>query len=263
MLSGYLITARLLQEDRIDLRRFYLRRFFRLMPCAWLYLLSVALLGLAIRMPIIGSDAWASVFFYRNYWPTTDNSTNVFTAHFWSLSLEEQFYLAWPPVLLLAGRKWSLRIAVAGAAACAIFRYLNWAYSIGPSRTFTPRCASMPCSSGAPSPSCCATSRSVRGSSAMAPGSSYACIPAYGWYIYRYQQLIPFAESLLIALMIAITSTRPSFAISRALENRQLRLPRRHFLQPLRLAAVVSDAAFRGPVRAAAAARRTGQLEPR
>jgi len=223
VLSGYLITARLLGDEHIDLRRFYLRRFFRLMPCAWIYLLSVAVLGFLIHMPIIGSDAWASVFSYRNYWPITDNSTNVFTAHFWSLSLEEQFYLAWPPVLVLAGKKWTLRIAIAGAVACAIFRYLHWAYYDQPIRDFHAEVRVDALLIG------CALASLLRYASIRAwlerhgPWLFYACVPAYGWYVYRYQQLIPFAESLLIALMIAVTSTRPSFAISRALENRQLR----------------------------------------
>ena len=75
----------------------------------------MAAIGLLIRIPIIGNDVWPSLFFYRNYWPVTDNSTNVMTAHFWSLSLEEQFYLALSPVLVLVGRKWALRIAIAGA----------------------------------------------------------------------------------------------------------------------------------------------------
>src|SRR5579863_1674550 len=39
VLSGYLITTRLLSKPGIDLKAFYLRRFFRLMPCAWVYLL--------------------------------------------------------------------------------------------------------------------------------------------------------------------------------------------------------------------------------
>ena len=42
VLSGYLITSRLLGENKINLKAFYLRRFFRLMPCAWTYLLTLA-----------------------------------------------------------------------------------------------------------------------------------------------------------------------------------------------------------------------------
>jgi len=223
VLSGYLITARLLEEDGIDLRRFYLRRFFRLMPCAWLYLLSVAVLCLVIRMPIIGSDAWASLFFYRNYWPVTDNSANVLTAHFWSLSLEEQFYLAWPPVLLFAGKKWALRIAVAGAAACAIFRYFHWSYYNRPILDFHAEVRVDALLIG------CAVAFLLKYPAVRSwlerngTWLFYACVPAYLWYVYRYQQLIPFAESLLIALMIASTSIVPSSVISRALENKQLK----------------------------------------
>jgi peptidoglycan/LPS O-acetylase OafA/YrhL len=128
VLSGYIITAKLLDNEEISLKRFYLRRFFRLMPCAWLYLISVAAIAKIIHVPIIGPDAWSSIFFFRNYLPTADNYTTVCTAHFWTLSLEEQFYLVWPFVLLYAGRKRSLHIAISGAAACAILRLSHWVY---------------------------------------------------------------------------------------------------------------------------------------
>jgi peptidoglycan/LPS O-acetylase OafA/YrhL len=49
------------------------------------------------------------------------------------------------------------------------------------------------------------------------------CVPAFGWHLYRYQMFPPLTESLLIALMIAITSILPSFAISKALEYKHLR----------------------------------------
>jgi peptidoglycan/LPS O-acetylase OafA/YrhL len=223
VLSGYLITARLLEEERIDLKRFYMRRLFRLMPCAWVYLLSVVILGQVIRMPIIGNDIWPSLLFFRNYTPTADNCTTVFTVHFWSLSLEEQFYLAWPPVLFFAGRKWGLRIAGAGAAACAIFRYFHWASYLRFGMAYHIEVRADALLVG------CALAillknRAVR--SLIERNGVWLfclCVPAFGWHIYRYQELIPLTESLLIAIMLAVTSIIPSFAISKALEYKHLR----------------------------------------
>ena len=108
VLSGFLITSSLLNGP-IDLRSFYIRRIFRLMPVAWAYLGLLLLLNLRVHV-VSKSAVLASLFFYRNFEAATFGSA---TWHFWSLSLEEQFYLVWPIVLLLAGARRSRWIAVA------------------------------------------------------------------------------------------------------------------------------------------------------
>lgn len=122
VLSGYLITTLLLAEyrktGRIDLGAFYARRFLRLMPCAWLYL-AVLAAAQAVTLP----EAASCIFFFRNFatW-----ANGAFTLHFWSLSIEEQFYLAWPTVLALAGVKRARLLAIIGAAAIAALRLATW-----------------------------------------------------------------------------------------------------------------------------------------
>jgi peptidoglycan/LPS O-acetylase OafA/YrhL len=64
------------------------------------------------------------VLFYRNF---TVPAGPGLSRHFWSLSLEEQFYLVWPCVLLMAGTRRSRWIAAAGAIACAVYRWRHWA----------------------------------------------------------------------------------------------------------------------------------------
>lgn len=123
VLSGFLITANL-TAGPIDLKRFYIRRFFRLMPVAWAYLAVLLLIDL--RMHIVSASAIvSSLFFYRNFTGTAFGSS---TWHFWSLSLEEQFYLAWPPVLFLAGMRRSRWIAVLAICGCALYRWAFWSY---------------------------------------------------------------------------------------------------------------------------------------
>jgi len=125
VLSGFLITSKLI-EGPIDLKRFYIRRFFRLMPVAWVYLAVLLLIGFRIHTPIMGRGALlSSLFFYRNYLEVPLGAT---TWHFWSLSLEEQFYLIWPWILLYAGARRSMWIAAAGAVGCAAYRWQHWAY---------------------------------------------------------------------------------------------------------------------------------------
>ena len=125
VLSGYLITARLV-EAPINLKSFYTRRFFRLMPAAWTFLAVLWLLSRATGKPLTTPAEIAScVFFYRNM--TTVGGWGL-AGHSWSLSLEEQFYLVWPCCLLLAGTTRSRWIAAGGACAVAIYRWHFWAH---------------------------------------------------------------------------------------------------------------------------------------
>lgn len=220
VLSGYLITSKLLSEETISLKRFYLRRFFRLMPCAWAYLASAAIFSAFAFHRIAGKDTLASLLFFRNYIP--ENGLNGLTSHFWSLSIEEQFYLAWPLTLGLFRRS-ALRLAIAAAGACAAFRLFRWsiydrtdlnvhtqvkidALLVGCILAFILR------------------QSSVRGwlSRHSVPVIA-ACVPLFLWSVYRYQRLIPLNESIVIALLIGATSLNASSPISRVLEFRHLK----------------------------------------
>jgi len=124
VLSGYLITGNLLREmdnGGISLRRFYLRRIFRLWPCAWTYQAVVLFLFAALVHRFMWRDALKCIAFVRNF-----SGDTILTEHFWSLSIEEQFYLVWP-LMLVVFRKRAARIAVAGIVFVAIFRVTHWA----------------------------------------------------------------------------------------------------------------------------------------
>jgi peptidoglycan/LPS O-acetylase OafA/YrhL len=106
VLSGFLITGKLL-EDR-SLSRFYTRRVFRILPILFAYITAICVIAFAVRrIPLSGSEVTASLFFVRNYCSFAGmNVTGAgwFTSHLWSLSIEEQFYLIWPLVLLRLGK---------------------------------------------------------------------------------------------------------------------------------------------------------------
>jgi peptidoglycan/LPS O-acetylase OafA/YrhL len=109
-ISGFLICGKLLNElaqtNTISLKRFYIRRFFRIVPPLALYLAVLAILTLSGWILVKSWEFESSVFFLRNYFPTFhDVVIGQYTAHFWSLAVEEHFYLLVPMVILCMGRK--------------------------------------------------------------------------------------------------------------------------------------------------------------
>jgi peptidoglycan/LPS O-acetylase OafA/YrhL len=120
VLSGFLITRNLIESP--DLRSFFIRRFFRLMPAAWVYLIFARFVDAHVSV----FEIIASVFSYRNY-----SLGSWTTGHFWSLSIEEQFYLVWPFLLLVLGLRKAQWLVMALAASAAVYRFLNWGYFDG------------------------------------------------------------------------------------------------------------------------------------
>lgn len=128
-LSGFLITSLLLEEravrDRVDLRRFYLRRALRLLPAlATMVFIVAAAAAAGWPLSVRPGVALAALGYVSNWyllaegWESTDF---VFRSlgHTWSLSIEEQFYLVWPMVLIGAaawrGRRAACLVAGLGA----------------------------------------------------------------------------------------------------------------------------------------------------
>ncbi|GAA1921135.1 acyltransferase family protein [Nocardioides marmoribigeumensis] len=116
VISGYLITSLLLREaegsGRVSLRRFYARRARRILPAATLVLVTTAVASLLVlpltrAAKVLTDGVWAT-FFAANLREATVG-TDYFAQgepasplrHYWSLAVEEQFYLAWPLLLLL------------------------------------------------------------------------------------------------------------------------------------------------------------------
>jgi peptidoglycan/LPS O-acetylase OafA/YrhL len=114
VLSGYLITSLLLSElaakGRLDLPRFYLRRFLRLTP-ALFAMLAVYVLVAPLLWPTIadhGKQAVIAAVYLSDYAVAFWGTPNLLN-HTWSLSVEEHFYLLWPLALLAAHRRWDRR----------------------------------------------------------------------------------------------------------------------------------------------------------
>lgn len=119
VISGFLITGLLLRErertGRIGLLGFYARRARRLLPAAIVVLVATLIVALQVVDPLdrpaVGLDGVAaalSIGTIRFALASGDYFTTVATPspflHFWSLAVEEQFYLVWPALLVLVAR---------------------------------------------------------------------------------------------------------------------------------------------------------------
>jgi len=132
VISGFLITHLLLREQqktgRISLPLFYVRRFFRIMPAYYTFLICLIVLPrLHIHrfhwLALDGGSLKMAALFLTNYSP---HSFGEWVGHTWSLSVEEQFYLFWPLLLSLVGRQSGRWIAVALIIAAPIMRTGSW-----------------------------------------------------------------------------------------------------------------------------------------
>jgi len=119
VISGYLITGILIREiedsERINFIRFYARRIRRLLPAVTIVILSTAILAFVLLSPLEQRELAPSMLFTSlytsNLWFAFESTDylagdvhNNPLLHTWSLSVEEQFYLIWPLILLYAFR---------------------------------------------------------------------------------------------------------------------------------------------------------------
>jgi peptidoglycan/LPS O-acetylase OafA/YrhL len=127
VLSGFLISTLLLDERTdsggMSLKRFYVRRVFRLLPAALVYLMVISLLGRLRVIDVTRGEIVSSIFLARNYVMLRFGPA-WFTGHFWSLSLEEHFYLLWPGVLCAFGLR-QLRV-ITPLAIGAGYLWMHW-----------------------------------------------------------------------------------------------------------------------------------------
>ena len=154
VLSGFLITSLLVREravtGRIDLKDFWVRRARRIIPAAlFVMVIAVSAAGLVGGDAAVGLPAqFFGTLFFVNNWTQIAGSESYFAdsgvqllAHYWSLSVEEQFYVFWPVIvvaLLAARRSFSdlARLSVVAAVASLAWMVINYDPNSDPTRVY-------------------------------------------------------------------------------------------------------------------------------
>lgn len=155
VLSGYLITRLLLNEvaktGRIDLKNFWIRRIRRLVPAVvTVVVVTCALCTIFnhVMLTKMRPDILPSLLFFNNWWQIAQN-VSYFNAlgdpspltHFWSLAIEEQFYLIWPPLLFAmvsmhVSKPNTRRVVLGLAAVSALAMMVLYNPAADPSRVY-------------------------------------------------------------------------------------------------------------------------------
>ncbi len=124
VLSGFLITSILLQERGTDThgalaRRFFSRRFWRLAPALYVAIILAMVLGLANMT----SEWWIHVIYLSNFQIYRVQEWTG-AGHFWTLALEQQFYLLWFPLVIIAPRRYLVPVIVVCLVSAPAFRMM-------------------------------------------------------------------------------------------------------------------------------------------
>lgn len=155
VLSGYLITRLLINEiaktGRIDLKSFWIRRIRRLFPAVVTVVVVTCALCTVfnhVMLTKMRPDILPSLLFFNNWWQIMQD-VSYFNAlgdpspltHFWSLAIEEQFYLIWPPLLLAMvsvhmSKPNTRRVVLGLAAVSAVAMMVLYNPATDPSRVY-------------------------------------------------------------------------------------------------------------------------------
>ncbi len=138
VISGYLITGLIIKEinlkNSFDYRAFYLRRAKRLLPASLGVLALTALAAWLVLPPTVrgalGKDILAASLYVSNYlfaWWQNDyqnlNATPSPVIHYWSLAVEEQFYIFWPILVFTLWRIGRQKLVAVGIAVTTLLSF--------------------------------------------------------------------------------------------------------------------------------------------
>lgn len=143
VLSGFLITGILLRsKDKItqgaDVKKafvtFYIRRSLRIFPVYYVLLLVLFVFNVAA----VRESFWWHFFYGSNFFFWSKGAFGGELSHFWSLAVEEQFYLIWPAVIIFIRQKYIPHALIVGVVVALFFRYFITAHENSLGRILMP-----------------------------------------------------------------------------------------------------------------------------
>ena len=225
VLSGYLITTRLLSEQHQGLGSFYIRRFFRLMPCAWIYLAVLPAAGCCCcKTRVIGHEVCGPVLFsfIETTFPTWKIRIMLSQVISGRSRWKSSSIFFGRSCLRLRGRGGPLPLLSLVPALVLRCGSAMWDQASRNKLTTGVRIDALliGCTLAFMLESEAGRSFILRHSGWL----FYGCLPLFFWCVYR----IPgdptvSMESIAIAVMIAVTSLTPSSFVGRVLENQHLK----------------------------------------
>jgi len=153
VLSGYLITRILINSrDKFEkkcknnskaksvfslFKIFYIRRFLRIVPVYYLVLFVLFFLFFIPEFSYVREHLFYYLTYTSNFLYFFSESWQGYVSHFWTLAVEEQFYLIWPLVILLVPRKHLLKTMILFVFIGIVFRYILANFYLDPSFDLT------------------------------------------------------------------------------------------------------------------------------
>jgi peptidoglycan/LPS O-acetylase OafA/YrhL len=152
VISGYLITNLIINDSNFSLKNFYIRRAKRLLPVSYLVLIVTATIfwffAPTLSLVQFSRDLFSSTWYFANinfaFWQNDYQNLGASPSpliHYWSLAVEEQFYLFWPLLLMLFTKRRKRLVVVLSLASLFISILLIsvapiWSFYLLPTRAF-------------------------------------------------------------------------------------------------------------------------------
>lgn len=137
VLSGFLITTLLHKENilkgSVSFKNFYVRRALRILPVSYLFLIILLILNALLKLSVSNASFLTSFLYLRNL-PIHANDADWYNGHFYTLAVEEQFYLFFPVIIVFCFKHYikivCLIIFAIKILGVLVYNNIGWFFSV-------------------------------------------------------------------------------------------------------------------------------------